>query len=270
MKVNCMSRMVAMVLMVFATLAWASPSAFVGFNADEGYVPGDMNGQGAAGAGWAGPWSSSAGWFKVVEGGSPATTASPGDPDQKLQMFGAGSSTYKARRDMNPWSGDFVFEFDAKYSLAGPLVTTQQIQFENNTGTTDGLRPLNIKWEANGLFRLNDQNMLTFNGNTAGFANMLADWVTVRVVCDWDTATFDLYWSNDTDGSLAYVGTKVGWKDGSFDGAAHTVQKFRIDAPKVTVATDGLEIDRITLVPEPMTLSLLALGAAAMTSRRRR
>jgi len=201
--------------------------------------------------------------FNVVPGGSPLTASSPGDPDQHLQMLGCVSGSNKAERAMDPWTGDFILEFDAKYT--GLPTATQQIQFES---TTSSLRPLNVKWEANGTFKVNDLVLLNYNGGTPGFANMNGNWVTVKIVCDWDTATFDLYWSNDTTGALAYVGQKVGWKDAGYAGTP--VLQMEVGAPKVAVGTsNGLELDRITLVPEPITLALLGLGGLVGLRRRR-
>jgi hypothetical protein len=118
---------------------------------------------------------------------------------------------------------------------------------------------LNIKWEANGTFKVNDTVMLNYNGGTPGFASMNGNWATVKIICDWDTKTFDLYWSNDTTGALAYVGQKVGWKDAGYVGTP--VQQMEISAPKVAAgSSNGLELDRLTLVPEPTMLVLLGLG----------
>ena len=121
---------------------------------------------------------------------------------------------------------------------------------------------------------MNDWVFLKFNtgiktgDTTATFQSMVDNWVTVRIVADWDTATFDLYWTQ-TDGTMGLVGQKIGFKDAAFNGTTMTVQQMEIGAPKVaTGTTNGLEIDRITLIPEPATLSLLALGGLAMMVRR--
>lgn len=265
-------------VLVAGAMAMAqTPIANCGFNSTEEtpsyFTIGDLNGQGGSANGWAGPWVSTSGKYLVVAGGSPASATcasdSPGDPDQHLQMFGSLSSGYTAQRPMTDWSGDFVLQFDAKLTLAatGHVVATEQIQLEDTADpAVTGKRPLNVKWEADGRFRLNDQDMLLYAGN-ANFKSMLGNWVTVKIICDWETQTFDLYWTNATDGCLSKVGTKVGWKDSTFTGI---VRKLRIDAPKVTIATDGLEIDRITFVTAPPpgpcdTVVLLNSGAERFT-----
>ena len=112
------------------------------------------------------------------------------------------------------------------------------------------------------------QYMLPYTGN-ATFQSMVGNWVTVKIICDWETQTFDLYWTNKTDGCLSYVGRKVGWKDSTFSGI---VRKLRIDAAKVLAAypTDGMEMDRITFVTAPPpgpcdTAVLLNSGAERFT-----
>ncbi len=241
------------VILVAGTMAMAqTPIASIGFNSAEDspyFTVGDLNGQGGVTNGWAGPWVANAGACLVVAGGSPASATcaldSPGDPDQRLAMIGAVTSSYKAERPMTLWSGDFVFEFDAKYT--GLPIATQQIQFE---GTSSSLRPLNIKWEADGSFKLNDTVMLNYNTGSAIFQSMVGNWVTVKIVCRWEAKTFDLYWTNKTDGCLTKVGTKIGFKDAAFL-TTMTVQQMEIGVPKVNVPTNGLEIDRIKLVTAP-------------------
>ncbi len=251
-----------------------------GFNSTEDvpyFTAGDLGGQGSASNGWAAPWAtvSTSGLeiadrYLVVAGGSPAnptcSSDSPGDPDQHLRMFGSPSSSYLATRLMTPWSGDFVFQYDMKLTLDGGILGGGQIQLEDtNTGST-GKRPLNLKLQLGGFY-VNDQLMLPYTGR-AGFQSMVGNWVTVKVVCDWESQTFDLYWTNDTDGCLAYVGRKVGWKDALFVGP---VQKLRIDALKVSIGTDGAEMDRILLVTAPPpgpcdTVVLLNSGTEVFTA----
>ena len=254
---------------VCAAMAAASPLATTGFNSTEDspfYSQADLAGQGSDVGDWAGPWVSShssgsdpAGRYLVVAGGSPASDG----PDQHLGMFGSNSSGYQSWRPMDDWSGDFVFQYDAKLTLDAGLVAGGQIQLEDSSTSTTGKRPLNLKLQLGGFY-VNDQLMLPYTGK-AGFQSMVGNWVTVKIVCDWAAQKFDLYWTNDTDGSLAYVGSKTGWKDGTFSGI---VRKLRIDVPKVNLPTDGMEMDRIMLIPEPVSLSLLAVGGLLATRRR--
>ena len=142
------------VLVAVAMAAAQAPIASNGFNSTEDspyFTTGNLNGQGNATAtGWAGAWAVTVSGtetgnltpFTVVSGGSPATASSPGDPDQHLQMSGCNSGSNKTERAMTPWSGDFVFEFDARYT--GLPTATQQIQFESTSSTPMSLSPVII------------------------------------------------------------------------------------------------------------------------------
>ncbi len=254
------------VLVAGAMAVAQTPIANCGFNSTEEtpsyFTIGDLNGQGGSANGWAGPWHirSSSGLdvtnrYLVVAGGSPASAGcpvdSPGDPDQHLAMMGSTSSSYIGERPMNDWSGDFMFQCDIRLTLEGGLQGGGQIQFEDTASTSStGKRPLNLKLIPSGQqFWLNDQNMLSYAGNDT-FQSMVGNWVTIRIICDWEVQKFDLYWTKKADGCLGYVGSKTGWKDGTFSGI---VRKLRIDAAKVLAdyPNDGLEMDRIIVVAVP-------------------
>ena len=234
------------------------------------YTLGNLAGQGKAVA-TPGDWASSWGLFgnepvdptfQVVEGGCEGSGHS--DPSQHLQMFDADTSSRGAERDMNAWTGDFTYEFCYKWTGGGPVATLQH-QFENAAGD----RPLNIKWEAAQQFRVNDTTLVS-NFKTPGgdLKSPVGNWVQIRIVCDMDTATFDLYWEN-TDNGMSYVGTKVGFKDGDFVNDKDVVY-YRADAPKMnTTDGQGIELDHIRITPEPATIMLLGLGGLALIRRKR-
>lgn len=259
------------VLMV-AGMAAASPMAFNGFNSTEdppAYALGELNGQGSDTGGWAGAWTSNTtGVFMVAQGGCPAKGPCPGDPDQHLAMYGGGSSGYHTDRNMDPWSGDFKWELCLRLSDNADGQRDQtQIQFKN----ANGQRPLNIKIGSSGypMFLVNDQAMIVQSGDAlhpdmVRLGTAEENWVRIGIVCDWDTATFDLYWEQ-TDGSMKLVNTKVGWKDSSFSGE---VVEMEVYSPKAYGNMDvGMDLDAVSLVPEPMTITLLGLGGLAMVRR---
>ena len=258
-------------LLVFGLASAASalpaPQASCGFNSGEdspAYTLGALIGQGSAIQDWAGPFTDNSGGrdntgrFEVVEGGCSGSGHS--DPDQHLQMFDADSSGYSVERAMDPWEGDFTYELCHKWNSQA-LVTTMQHQFENSSGA----RPLNIKWEASGQFRVNDSFLINWKNPADPFKNPLNNWVDIKVVCDYDTATFDLYWET-TDNTMGYVGQKIGFKD-TYSG---DVVNYRLDAPKMnTTDGQGLEVDHIRITPEPTTIMLLGLGGLALIRRKR-
>ncbi len=263
-------------VLVAGAVAAASPLAYCGFNSGEdspAYTLGELHGQGSATGGWAGAWvSSTTGVFKVVEGGCPAQGPCPGDPDQHLAMYGGTSGGYHTDRNMDPWSGDFRLDFCLRLSDNADGKRDQtQIQFKN----ASGLRPLNVKIgsDAYAMFLVNDEPMIVQSGDTL-HPNMVPlgtaaeNWVHIAIVCDWDTATFDLYWEQ-TDGSMKLVNTVVGWKDDTFSG---DVTEMEIYSPKTYAPGNedvGMDIDAISLVPEPLTMVLLGLGGLALLRRRR-
>jgi len=240
----------AAAVLVAAGMAAASPSAYNGFNSAEdptGYTLGEVNGQGSAAGGWAGAWTSNTtGVFMVAEGGCPAKGPCPGDPDHHLAMYGGSSGSYHTDRNMNAWSGDFTLELCVRLSDNGDGQRDQtQIQLKNATGQ----RPLNIKFGASNyaMFLLNDQAMIVQSGD-AKFPDMLPlgtaaeNWVRIAIDCEWDTATFDLYWEN-TLGGMDYVGRKVGWKDSAFSG---DVTELEVYSPKVYGNMNaGMDLDAI-------------------------
>lgn len=266
----------AVVFLVTGAMAAASPLAYCGFNSGEdppAYALGEIEGQGSATGGWAGAWASTpaTGVFRVVEGGCPAKGPCPGDPDQHLAMYGGTSGTYHTDRNMDPWSGDFKWEFCVRLSDNADGQRDQtQIQFKN----AGGKRPLNIKFGASNyaMFLLNDQAMIVQSGD-AKFPDMVPlgtaaeNWVHIAITCDWDTATFDLYWEN-TLGGMDYIGRKVGWKDSTFSG---DVTELEVYSPKAYGNMNvGMDLDAVHIVPEPVTVALLGLGALAMGRRRPR
>jgi hypothetical protein len=121
------------------------------------------------------------------------------------------------------------------------LGATCQQQLEGNSNTH---QPLNIKWENGGNFKVNDTVLMTDYGTpTAGIVSMTGgEWVSVKIVCTWDTATFDLYWEK-TNGSMGLVGSKVGFKDAGFL-STDMVKTFTINAPK----SADMWVDNILLV----------------------
>jgi hypothetical protein len=204
-------------------------TAYTGFNSSEdgsAYVLGNINGQGSAVNDWAGAWSigaSPTNAFVIASGGSEGGTG-----DQQLAMIGATSGGYVLKRPMDAWSGDFEWSFEAKLGTANPSTTCQQ-QLEGGTGGVGTLRPLNIKWEADGTFKVNDMALINYVTPGGTYVSMRNNWVSVKIICNWAAATFDLYWER-TDGSLGFVGQKVGWKDAWQ--TTHQIGTFRIDAPK--------------------------------------
>jgi hypothetical protein len=205
-------------------------NASTGFNsAEDGayYTTGNVNAQGTAVNDWAGAWaigSAPATAFVITTGGSEGVAS-----DQHLAMVGSTSSSYNLTRAMDPWSGDFEWSFDVKLSSVTLGATCQQ-QLEGGTGGVGALRPLNIKWETDGSFRINDTSMVPYAAPGGDFVSMTGgQWVSIRIVCDWDTATSYLYWEK-TDGSLGLVGQKVGWKDAWQ--TSYQVGTFKINAPK--------------------------------------
>ena len=263
-------------VLVAGAVAAASPLAYTGFNSGEdspAYTLGELAAQGSATGGWAGAWvSNTTGVFKVVEGGCPAQGPCPGDPDQHLAMYGGISSGYHADRNMDPWSGDFRLDFCLRVSDDADGQRDQtQIQLKDSAGK----RPLNVKIGASNyaMFVMNDTNMCVQRGD-AVFPNMVPlgtaaeNWVHIAITCDFETATFKLYWEN-TLGGMDYIGEKVGWKDSTFNG---TVTKLEIYSPKTYAPGNedvGMDIDAISFVPEPTGIILLGLGGLAMLRRRR-
>ena len=264
-------------VLVGGAMAAASPLAYCGFNSGEdppAYTLGELHGQGSATGGWAGAWASTptTGVFKVVEGGCPAKGPCPGDPDQHLAMYGGTSGSYHTDRNMDPWSGDFKWEFCVRVSDPADGQRDQtQIQFKDAAGK----RPLNVKIGASNyaMFVMNDQNMCVQSGD-ASFPNMVPlgtaaeNWVHIAITCDFETATFKLYWEN-TLGGMDYIGQKVGWKDSTFNG---TVTELEIYSPKTYAPGNedvGMDIDAISFVPEPTAIILMGLGGLALLRRRR-
>lgn len=263
-------------VLVAGAVAAASPLAYTGFNSGEdspAYTLGELHGQGSATGGWASAWVSSTtttGVFNVVEGGCPAQGPCPGDPDQRLAMYGAISSSYHVDRMMDPWSGDFRFDFCLRLSDSADGQRDQtQIVFKNAAGQ----RPLHIKIGASNyaMFIVNEQPMIVQSGDAlhpdmVPLGTSAENWAHLAIVCDWDTATFDLYWEQ-TDGSMKLVNTKVGWRDSTYTG---DVTKMEIWAPKAYGNINaGMDIDAISFVPEPAAIILLGLGGLAMLRRRR-
>lgn len=226
------------------------------------YAQGALIGQGSTNGDWAGAWLDNSGGrdntgrFEVVAGGAPE------DPDQHLQMFDADSSGYSTERDMDGWNENFTYSFTHRWNNDA-LVATCQHQFENASGS----RPLNIKWEASGSFRVNDTGLLNWKSPAAPFKSPVgSDWVSVEVRGNMTTATFDLYWEK-TDGTMGLVGTKIGFKDSAFSG---DVVLYRMDAPKMnTTDGSGMDIDNIAITPEPATMLMLGLGGLALIRKKR-
>ena len=262
--------LILLLVLGLANMAAAAPAvtATCGFNSGEdspAYTLGDVGGQGSSIQDWAGPFvashpsSPTTGRFVVVDDYCQGSGHS--DPDQSLQMYDADSGSYELNRAMDPWQGDFTYEICHKWNSTA-LVSTCQHQFENASGA----RPLNIKWEASGSFRVNDTGMINWKAPGGSFKSPIDNWVQIRVVCDFDTATFDLYWET-TDNTMAYVNTKVGFKDSGYTG---DVINLRIDAPKMgTTDGSGLLLDHIRVTPEPATIMLLGLGGLALIRKKR-
>jgi len=227
-------------------------TATTGFNSGEdggAYTTGDINGQGSAVNDWAGGWTAAISAtdptfaFNVAAGGSQG-----GGSDQSLAMEGSVSSGHNLTRAMDPWSGDFEWSFDVKMSSTTLGATCQQ-QLEGGTGGVGTLRPLNIKWENGGNFKVNDVVLMSNYGTpTAGYVSMTGgEWVSVKVVCtNWATVpTFDLYWEK-LDGTLGWVGAVNAWKDAWL--TSYQVGTFKINAPK----NANMWVDNIRLaVPGP-------------------
>ena len=230
-------------------------NGYTGFNINEDgadYVAGNVNGQGSSVDDWAGAWTASISStdpsfiFDVISGGSEGVAG-----DQCLAMVGSTSGVHNLTRTMDAWSGDFEWSFDVKISSTSLGATCQQ-QLEGGPGGVGDLRPLNIKWEPGGNFRVNDTVMIGNFGNPGnGFLSMTGgEWVHIKIVCYWDAAQFDLYWEK-TDGSMGLVGSKVGYKDAGFVNS-YQVSTFKINAPKYA----DMWVDNISFTP----LTMLTAG----------
>ena len=117
----------------------------------DSYTPGDINGQGGTDGDWAGPYAA------TISTSDPTFTWDvEGTGDQYLAAVGSISSGHKLDRAMDAWSGDFVLQLDAKISAAS--VATHQLQFLNASNQ----RPLNIKWDGGGAFKVNDLTLTNY------------------------------------------------------------------------------------------------------------
>jgi len=207
-------------------------NTYAGFNiAEDGihYAVGNIHSQGSATNDWAGAWTATISGtdptfaFDVAAGGSEGGTG-----DQCLAILDATSSSHKLQRLMDAWNGDFSFSFDVRLS-GSPTGAPAQLQLEKTVG---GARALHLKWEIGGTLTLNGISFTrSYVTSTDGFRSMTGgEWVSVKVVCDWGTGTFDLY-CEKTDGSLGLWGSMTGFRDATFLGT-DAVTNFRIDGVK--------------------------------------
>jgi hypothetical protein len=254
-------------LVVTGAVATGSPLAYCGFNSGEdspAYTVGDINGQGSATGDWELGWTTTTlpgtYVFGVADGGQ------DGAGDQYLSMPAATSSSYQLKRAFDGWGGDFTMSFDVQFNGAIPSTgAPAQFQLEGPGGGSD--RALHIKWETAGTITINNTSSTrSYTSPTDDFLSFIGNWVSVKIVCDWDAVggpQFDLY-SEKTDGSMGLWATKVGFRDAAFV-TTDLVETLRIDAMK----GPGWNWDNISIVPEPMTLTLLGLGSLGLIRRKR-
>jgi len=284
-----------LVLMAVVVMAMASISfgvnAYTGFNSGEdapAYTLGELNGQGSANGDWAGAWAKSStsapvGVFTVAGPGG-----DEGGADQYMHLPGQVTSSYGSiNRPMDSWNVDFDLTFSIRADFAGvpANLTSTQGLFLQNTARNNTM--LSLKWESAG-FRINEGSWISM-GNPLGTGEFKplgnagsTDWITMKITGDvvddlgvtLVTPTFNVYWEK-LDGTLGLVLTSTRYRGTSAGGSAawigQTVGSFGVSAPKMANAGTGgfFDYDKINIVPEPMTMTLLGLGGLGLIRRKR-
>jgi hypothetical protein len=261
-----MKKILALILVLgLVGMSSAASDGFQGYTLDT-----SVNGQGAAGGGWASSWI-------VSHSSEPITTqctvlagGSPDDPDQHMGMVALNSSGYSATRYLDTLSGSWSFSFDLQLIGTGTNSRTEaEILLEDATGQ-NGLQ-IKVGGTSFEMFQMNN-NYMTVQYGDGAFPNMKPlhegeDWVSFEVQYDAGTQLFSLFWE-EQDGTMLQHGPDVDADSASWDGTVSRIQMYGCKTYNGEDSGEGLLVDNINLVPEPMTLSLLGLGGLALLRRK--
>jgi hypothetical protein len=237
-----------MILALTAAATFASADLMDDFNS---YASGSsLDGQGAAGGGWAGPWSSDG--LALVTGSVDGTVAAShdGSGDSDLSSTRAWATMTMDEGDVYWYSMDL---FSSNYSPSGDNDIFFSL-FE------DGV------WGPG--FRLRDGSLAAYTdpftvGSGVALTDAEVQTVVGKVTFLANDEVLSEVWLNP--GTMQPGGSPDSQQQGALNGRAG-VQAFGL---KVDQAL-AVQIDNLNITPEPATLALLGLGAIGMIRRRSR
>ena len=257
-----------LVLVLVLGLASVSFAASDGF---ESYPIGSIDGLGTATGGWDGAWTASHPTTPIATEYMVAAGGSPYDPDQHLDVTGLLSGSYTLQRDMTYANQDWTFGCDIK--LVG---TEDQRRDEGRIILRDAAGEGGMELKIGGtpfeMFQLNDTWTHVQYGDGAYPTMKIlhetdGDWVHLEVDYDATANTFQLYWE-EQDGSMLAHNVAQAPDSSSWDGTISEVFIMGFKTYDGVDSGNGILIDGINIVPEPMTIALLGLGGLLLRRRK--
>ena len=264
-----MKKLLILVLVLgLASVAFAASDGFESYAA-----PISIDGLGSATGGWASSWVASHSTSPITDQYMAVSGGSPDDPDQHMQMIALDSGGYAVQRDLDTMSGSWTLSFDVKIVGTGDE-TGQRDDTEILLEDAAGQNGLQIKIGGTGfeMFRMNNTNMTVQYGDGAYPTMKLlhetnGDWVHLEVDYDATANTFQLYWE-EQDGTLLAHAPAQAPDSSSWDGTISEVFIMGFKTYDGVDSGNGILIDGINIVPEPMTIALLGLGGLLLRRRK--